>query len=142
MYKRQVQDLDGKRLFFEEELWPEGKFASVLLIGRLEYVTENPEIVTKWLESHQQTANWIHDNHKETRIIFNEFMQNTMGQTLSDEVVDEALANLELTTDYFDVSVNTFAKRADTLGYLGRDGYSLDGIFFNITSNESFEEDN
>ena len=137
-----VQDLDGKRLFFEEELWPESKFASVLLIGRLEYVTENPEIVAKWLESHQQTANWIHDNHKETRIIFNEFMQNTMGQTLSDEVVDEALANLELTTDYFDVSVNTFAKRADTLGYLGRDGYSLDGIFFNITSNESFEEDN
>ncbi|TFH02040.1 MAG: ABC transporter substrate-binding protein [Nitrosopumilus sp.] len=132
-----VQDLDGKRLFYEEELWPENRFASVLLIGRQEYVTANPEVITKWLESHQQTANWINDNQQETRIIFNEFMQNTMGKTLSDSVVDEALVNLEITTDSVDDSIYTFAKRADSLGYLGRDGFSLDGIFFDIASNES-----
>ena len=137
-----VQDLNGKRLFFEEELWPEGKFASVLLIGRQEYITENPEIVTKFLESHQQTANWINENPKETRIIFNEFMQKTMGQSLSDSVIDEALANLEITTDSNESSIITFAKRADSLDYLGREGYSLDGIFFDIASNESFEENN
>jgi NitT/TauT family transport system substrate-binding protein len=135
-----VQELDGKRLFHEEELWPKNKFASVLLIGRQEYVTANPEVVTKWLESHQQTANWINDNPLETRIIFNEFMQNTMGQTLSDSVVDEALVNLEITTDSVDDSIYTFAQRADSLGYLGRDGFSLDGIFFDIASNESVEE--
>ena len=37
-------------------------------------------------------------------------------------------------------SVHTFAERADYLGYLGRDGYSLDGIFYHenisVTSNE------
>ncbi len=137
-----VQELDGKRLFYEEELWPENQFASVLLIGRQEYVTANPEVITKWIESHQQTANWINDNQQETRIIFNEFMQNTMGKTLSDSVVDEALLNLEITTDPIDNSIYTFAKRADSLGYLGRDGFSLDGIFFDIASNESLEESN
>ena len=137
-----VQELDGKRLFYEEELWPENQFASVLLIGRQEYVTANPEVITKWLESHQQTANWINDNPQETRIIFNEFMQNTMGKTLSDSVVDEALLNLEITTDPIDNSIYTFAKRADSLGYLGRDGFSLDGIFFDIASNESLEDSN
>ena len=137
-----VQELDGKRLFYEEELWPENQFASVLLIGRQEYVTANPEVITKWLESHQQTANWINDNPQETRIIFNEFMQNTMGKTLSDSVVDEALLNLEITTDTIENSIYTFAKRADSLGYLGRDGFSLDGIFFDIASNESPEESN
>ena len=137
-----VQDLEGKRLFFEEELWPENKFASVLLIGREKYVSENPGVITKWLESHQQTANWINNNPQETRIIFNEFMQNTMGQTLSDRVVDEALVNLEITTDSVDDSIYTFAKRADSLGYLGRDGFSLDGIFFDIASNESLKEHN
>jgi NitT/TauT family transport system substrate-binding protein len=135
-----IKDLGGKRLFFEEELWPEGKFASVLLIGRQEYVTEHPEIVTKWLESHQQTADWINENQKETRIIFNKFIQNEMGKTISDLIIDEALANLEITTDPVDESIHTFAKRADTLGYLGRDGYDLNGIFFDITSNESDEE--
>jgi NitT/TauT family transport system substrate-binding protein len=137
-----VQDLDGKRLFYEEELWPENKFASVLLIGREEYVTENPEVIANWLESHQQTTNWINNNPQETRIIFNEFIQNTMGQTLSDSVIDEALANLEITTDSVDDSIYTFAQRADSLGYLGRDGFSLDGIFFDIASNESLKEDN
>jgi NitT/TauT family transport system substrate-binding protein len=136
-----VQELDGKRLFFEEDLWPEKQFASVLLIGRLQYVEAHPEIISDWLESHQQTANWINDNPQETRIIFNEFMNTHMGQSLSDGVVDEALVNLKITTDPIDESIYTFAKRADSLGYLGRDGYSLDGIFFDIASNESIQED-
>ncbi len=136
-----VQELDGERMFFEEELWPNEKFASVLLIGRQEYVKENPEIISKWLESHEQTVNWINENPQDTRIIFNDFMLNHMGQTLSDSVVDESLANLEITTDPVDDSIYTFAKRADSLGYLGRTGYSLDGIFFDIASNESQKEE-
>jgi NitT/TauT family transport system substrate-binding protein len=135
-----VQELGGERLFFEEELWPQEKFASVLLIGRQEYVQNNPEIISNWLESHEQTVNWINQNPQETRIIFNNFMQNHMGQSLSDSVIDEALGNLEITTDPVDESIYTFAARADSLGYLGRDGYSLDGIFFDIASNESLQE--
>ena len=135
-----VEELGGKRLFFEEDLWPDKKFASVLLIGRQEYVHENPEVIAKWIESHEKTAIWINENQKETRIIFNEFMLNTMGQSLSDKVIDESLVHLEITTDSIDDSIHTFAQRADSLGYLGRDGYSLDGIFFDISSNESFEE--
>ncbi|MFB5648101.1 MAG: ABC transporter substrate-binding protein [Candidatus Nitrosomaritimum aestuariumsis] len=135
-----VQELGGERLFFEEELWPQEKFASVLLIGRQEYVQNNPEIISNWLKSHEQTVNWINQNPQETRIIFNDFMQNHMGQSLSDSVIDEALGNLEITTDPVDESIYTFAARADSLGYLGRDGYSLDGIFFDIASNESLQE--
>jgi len=134
-----VQELGGKRLFFEEELWPEKQFASVLLIGRLQYVEAHPEIIFDWLESHQKTANWINENPQETRIIFNEFMNTHMGQSFSDSVVDEALVNLKITTDPIDESIYEFAKRADSLGYLGRDGYSLDGIFFDIASNESIQ---
>ncbi|MEJ2259966.1 MAG: ABC transporter substrate-binding protein, partial [Nitrosopumilaceae archaeon] len=107
-----VQELDGNRLFFEEDLWPEKQFASVLLIGRLQYVETHPEIISDWLESHQQTANWINNNPQETRIIFNEFMENHMGQSLSDSVVDEALVNLKITTDPIDESVYEFAKAA------------------------------
>lgn len=135
-----VQELDGKRLFYEEELWPEEKFASVLLIGRQEYVEKNPQLVSKWLESHQQTANWINNNQKETRVVFNEFMQKTLGQTLSDSIIDESLVNLEITTNPVDDSIFTFAQRADSLGYLGRGEYSLDGIFFDLPSNEPLEE--
>ena len=69
-------------------------------------------------------------------------MQNTMGQTLSDSVVDESLVTLEITTDSVNDSIYIFAERAESLGYLGRAEYSLDGIFFDLPSNESLEENN
>jgi len=125
-----VQELNGKRLFHEEELWENKQFASVLLIAREEYVKSNPEIINLWLESHQETIDWINANPKQTRIIFNQFMKDTMRQSLSDDIIDEALSNLEITSDPIPDSISTFAKRADSLGYLGRHGYNLDGIFF------------
>ena len=131
-----VQELNGKRLFFEEDLWPEKKFASVILIGRDEYVKEHPQVIQNWLESHTKTINWINENPKDTRIIFNQFMKNTMGQSLSDSVIDESLSNLEITSDPLKESISTIAQRADSLGYLGRDGYDLEGIYFELNSND------
>ena len=135
-----VQQLDGKRLFNEEELWPENKFASVLLIAREEYVKQNPEVINNWLEAHQQTVNWINSNPEQTRKIFIDFMKKETGKSISNDLVDEALSNLEVTSDPNVSSIQTFAKRADALGYLGRHGYSLDGIFFDINSNSQLQE--
>ena len=136
-----VQQLDGKRLFKEEELWPENKFASVLLIAREEYVNQNPDLINKWLEAHQQTVNWINSNPEQTRILFLQFMKKETGKSLPDNLIDEALSNLEITSDPIISSIHTFAKRADSLGYLGRHGYDLDGIFLDINSNSQLQED-
>lgn len=135
-----VQQLNGTRLFNEEELWPDNKFASVLLIAREEYVNQNPDVINKWLEAHKQTVDWINSNPEQTRIIFIQFMKKETGKSLSDKLVDESLSNLEITSDPIVSSIHTFAKRADSLGYLGRHGYSLDGIFFDINSNAQLEE--
>ena len=135
-----VQQLDGKRLFNEEELWPDNRFASVLLIAREEYVKQNPDVINKWLEAHRQTVNWINSNPEQTRIIFIQFMKKETGKSLPDKLVDESLSNLEITSDPIVSSIHIFAKRADSLGYLGRHGYNLDGIFFDINSNSQLQE--
>lgn len=135
-----VQQLGGTRLFNEKELWPEDKFASVVLIAREEYVNEHPEIIRKWLEAHQQTVTWINSNKEETRTIFIDFMKDEMGKSLPDELIDESLSNLEITSDPIVSSINTIAKRADSLGYLGRHGYDLDGLFFDKNSNSQLQE--
>lgn len=135
-----VQQLNGTRLFNEEELWPDNKFASVLLIAREEYVKQNPDVINKWLEAHKQTVNWINSNPEQTRIIFIQFMKKETGKSLPDKLIDESLSNLEITSDPIVSSIHTFAKRADSLGYLGRHGYSLDGIFFDINSNSQLQE--
>lgn len=133
-------ELDGKRLFHEEELWPNNEFASVLLIANVDYVEKNRKIVSDLVASHYETADWINANPIETRIIFNGFLKSHLGQSLSDDVVDTALSNLVITADPLLDSVYSFAEKADALGYLGRNGYDLAGIFYPLNSNSVLEE--
>lgn len=128
-------ELGGKRLFHEEELWHEGKFASVLLIANINYVQENPQVVSNFLDAHHRTVDWINKNPVQTRTIFNDFLDSYLGQPLPDEIVDVALSNILITGDPIPDSVESFAQKADSLGYLGRNGYNLDGIFYQIDSN-------
>jgi len=132
-----IQQLNGKRLFFEEDLWPEKKFATVLLIGRTNYIEEHPKIIENWIASHEQTVLWINENPKESEIIFNQFMKKTFGQSLPEQIISESLTNLEITSDPLIESIYIFAERADSLGYLGRHGYDLEGIFYESNSTEN-----
>jgi len=132
-------ELDGKRLFHEEELWPDKQFASVLLIANTDYVKKNPQLVSNFLSSHHETVTWINQNPVETRIVFNNFLDSYLGQSLSDDIVDVALSNLEITSDPIEDSVYSFAEKADALGYLGRNGYNLSEIFYNLDSNSNLE---
>lgn len=123
-------ELGGTRLFHEEELWPDGRFASVLLIGSTSYTQKNLSATHNLLVAHDKTIQWINQNPKESRDIFNQFLTDTLGQPLSDKIVDAALSNLEITSDPIPESIHMFAKRADKLNYLGRNGYDLFSIFW------------
>lgn len=134
-------ELDGKRLFHEEELWPDKEFVSVLLIGNVDYIEKNKTTISNFLNAHHETTIWINENPKETRIVFNAFLDSHLGQSLSDEVVDVALSNLMITADPKPNSIYSFAEQANSLGYLGRNGYDLSGIFYSFDTN-SLEETN
>ena len=127
-----VQELDGVRLFNEEKLWPNGEFASVLLIARTNYIENNPEIIHNWIKSHEEAVSWINTNPDKSKSIFNDFLIDYMGKSLPSKIIDESFSNLIITSDPIKNSVLTFAERADTLGYLGRSGYNLDGIFYDV----------
>ena len=129
-----VTELNGKRLFYEEELWPNQEFASVLLIANTDFVEKNPTLISQLLSSHNETASWINQNPVETRIVFNNFLNSHLGQPLSDDVVDIALSNLVITANPLPHSVESFAEKSNALGYLGRNGYDLSGIFYYDTN--------
>ena len=135
-----VEELDGVRLFDENQFWPEKQFSSVLLIGRADYIEKNPDIVKKWIKANEKTANWINQHPEESKTLYNDFMKSYMGKTLPEKIVEKSFSYIIITSEPLENSVYTFAERADSLGYLGRDGYSLDGIFYHenisVTSNE------
>ena len=135
-----VEELDGVRLFDENEIWPENKFSSVLLIGRTDYIEKNPEVIKKWISANEKTVQWINDNPDESKKLYNQFMKGHMGKTLPEKIVQDSFSNIVITSKPVENSIYIFAERADALGYLGRDGYTLDGIFYHenisVTSNE------
>ena len=135
-----VEELDGVRLFDENEFWPENQFSSVLLIGRSDYIEKNPEIIKKWITGNEKTVQWINNHPDESKKLYNKFLKSYMGRTLPQNIVDKSFSNIIITSEPLENSVHTFAERADALGYLGRDGYTLDGIFYHenisVTSNE------
>ena len=125
-----VEELDGVRLFDENEFWPENQFSSVLLIGRSDYIEKNPEIIKKWINANEKTAQWINNHPDESKKLYNEFLNSYMGRTLPQNIVEKSFSNIIITSEPLENSVYIFAERADALGYLGRDGYSLDGLFY------------
>ena len=127
---RLVQQLGGIRLFQEKELWPDQKFSSVVLIVRSEFLEKHHDVVQKWVEAHVQTSDWINEHPDETEIIFNDFLKKNTGKTFQPELLHEAFSNLQITYDPIESSFYTFAERANSLGYLGREGYSLEGMFY------------
>ena len=135
-----VQDLDGVRIFNESQFWPDKQFSSVLLIGRTDYIENNPEVIKNWIESNEKTVQWINNNPEQTKKVYSEFLTDYMGKTLPDEIIDESFSNLIITSDPLKKSVYTFAERADSLGYLGRSGYDINEIFYDHTSVTSLEE--
>jgi len=134
-------ELNGVRLFHEEELWPNEEFASVLLIGNIDYVDKNKTLLGDFIRAHHETVIWIQTNPKDTRIVFNDFLDSHFGQSLSDDVVDVALSNILITADPKPASVFSFAEKADTLGYLGRNGYDLSELFYSFDTNSIPEDD-
>ena len=135
-----VEELDGVRLFDENQFWPDNQFSSVLLIGRSDYIEKNPEIIKKWINANEKTVQWINDHPDESKKLYNEFLKSYMGRTLPENIVEKSFSNIIITSELLENSVYTFAERANTLGYLGHDGYTLDGIFYyeniSVTSNE------
>ena len=135
-----VEELDGVRLFDENEIWPENKFSSVLLIGRSDYIEKNPEIIKNWINANKETVQWINNNPDESKELYNKFMKGYMGKTLPEKIVQDSFSNIIVTSQPVENSIYTFAERADALGYLGRDGYTLDGLFYHenisLTANE------
>lgn len=125
-----VEQLGGKRLFKEETLWPDNKFSSVVLVARTDFVENNPILVEKWLAAHERTIKWINENPSETESIFIDFYQKHTGKKLPESIVHGAFSNIVITSDPVPESIYIFAERASALGYLGRDKYNLDDIFY------------
>lgn len=124
-----VEQLGGKRLFSEQDLWPNKQFPSVLLVGRADYIEKHPDVVQKFLLGHEQAVQWINQNPDKTETTYIDFYKDHTGKTLPSNIVHNSFSQISFTSDVDSEAIALFAERAYSLGYLGRHGYNLDDIY-------------
>jgi NitT/TauT family transport system substrate-binding protein len=110
----------GGRIFVDErDLWPpEGKFVTVNIIVRPDYLQNNPDVIKKLLEAHIDATNWINSNTTAAIEPFNLELQKLTGKTLTEDVLNASLSRIEFTYDPIRLSLFQDASDAYNLGFL------------------------
>jgi NitT/TauT family transport system substrate-binding protein len=139
---RLVQEAGGKVFLDEKSLWPDGKFVTGNIIVRTDYLGENPEIIKKLLEAHVDETLWINNNTAQAAKEFNTQLKKITGQEISENVLNKAYSNLEITYDPLKLTLFKSANDAYDLGFIekGKDRPNLSGIYDTTLLNEVLAE--
>jgi NitT/TauT family transport system substrate-binding protein len=129
---RLVKEANGKIFVDERDLWPpEGKFVTVNIIVKPDYLNENPDIIKKLLAAHVNETQWINDHKEDAIKEFNVQLKKLTRQNIPKDVLTESLTRLEFTYDPIKLSLFKSANDAYDLGFLakGKARPNLDGIY-------------
>ena len=137
-----AKQANGKIFLDERNLWPNGKFATALIVARTDYLNSHPDVIQKLLEAHVKETIWINNNKDESIKIFNDQIQKLTGKTISNDVVSEALSRMEITYDPVKSSIDKSANDAYSLGFLGDKKPDLSNIFDLTILNKVLQEQN
>src|SRR2546425_452052 len=125
---RLVQEGGGHILVDEKTLWPNGQFATTVLIVRTDFLNDHPDTVQKLISANVKTVQWINQHTEEAKTLVNQQIEAVTSKALPKAVIDAAFPNVEFTYDPIQSSVETAAKQAYDLGLL-QDNPDLADLF-------------
>ena len=126
---RLVSEANGKVLFEEKDLWPNGAYATTVLVASKKFLDTNPEAVQKWIDGHVEITKYLNENLREAKAMFNKELQFETGKALPDAYLDQSFERIQFTADPMESSVQESAKRAADIGYLGKNNADLNGLY-------------
>jgi NitT/TauT family transport system substrate-binding protein len=121
-----IHRAQGVILLDERTLWPEGKFATTLLVASQRFLETKPESVQRMMNAHVELTRWIQAHRQDASAILNQELARYTRKTLDETILADALSRLEVTVDPLENSLDTFFERARALGYLKKG--SLKGL--------------
>ena len=112
---------DVKIFLDEASLWPDGKYATTLVIVRKKFLDRNPELTAKFLAAHRQITDWIIQNPEEAKKLVNQGFERVTHKTIDAEILDQAWKRVTFTTDPMQASVQGQASAAHKVGFLKKE---------------------
>jgi NitT/TauT family transport system substrate-binding protein len=111
------QQAGGKIFLDERSLWPNGLFATTVLVARTSYLHANPDVIDKLVGAHVDTTLWIKSNADEAKKLVNQNIGKITNASLPQPVIDAAWINQEVTYDPIASSIKTSVDQAVKLGF-------------------------
>jgi NitT/TauT family transport system substrate-binding protein len=124
---RLVLEGKGHVLVDERSLWPNGHFATTMLVVRTDFMSRYPATVQKLLEAQVKATDFLGQNAAQAQKDVNDSIAGITGKRLADGVVKGAWTNLTFTVDPIAQSLKASADHAFQLGLLKDE--NLSGIY-------------
>lgn len=118
----------AKMLLDEASLYPDGRYATTLVIVRKKFLKENPELVKEFLKVHRDITDWINQNPADAKNILNDHLEKLTHKRMDLSVLDSAFSRIEYTADVMKSSVEKQAQSAFAIGFIKKSP-KLDGLF-------------
>ncbi|MBI1840540.1 MAG: ABC transporter substrate-binding protein [Verrucomicrobia bacterium] len=132
----------GGELFLDEKsLWPDGRYATTVLIISREFLASNLELTRNLLRALVEVTQQINESKIEAAKILNAQLKKETGKFLADAVIAKALDRVEFTWDPVASSLRKSAESAHRIGFL-RKAPDLKGVFQLEALNEVLKEKN
>jgi NitT/TauT family transport system substrate-binding protein len=116
---RLLQEAGGKVFLDERSLWPGGQFDTTVLVVRKSFLDQRPDVVESLIKAQVETTAWIKANPDEAKTVINHNITKVTGAGLSQQVIDAAWKNQDITDDPIVSSLQKNADAAFRLGFLG-----------------------
>lgn len=126
---RLVVEGSGKVFLDERSRWPDGKFVTTDVIVRTAFLNQHPDIVSKFLQAHVDTVQYILSHPDDAKSIVNSEIKSITGKSLPSKEIDLAYNNLDITYDPLTSTLQEAADRAYALGFLGKSKPDITGIY-------------
>ena len=99
----------GANLFLDEaQVWRNGDYPVALVIVRMDFLKQHPDVVETFLQTHLKITKQINADIAAAREIINNELIALTGRSLAPEVLEEALSRVKITTDIDSDVLNEF----------------------------------
>jgi NitT/TauT family transport system substrate-binding protein len=126
---RLIREGNGRLLFDERELWPEGKFVSAHVVVSTRFLQRHRPLLKQWLRTHVEVTQWINAHPPEAKRLVNQQIEKDLGKGLPPAILDEAFSRLLVTYDPIRRALLTSASWAFEAGLLGREPPDLTQLY-------------
>lgn len=126
---RLVAEAGGEVLVDERDLWPNGLFATTVVIVSTEFLETHPDVVKQWLAAHIEVTNWINANPAAAQALVNQQIEKLTGSPLDASVLFSAWERLDPTVAPDQTSIETMRAEAEALGFIDSAGLDFNQLY-------------